>query len=110
MFPAEIVADRAAGTIAVVWDDGHQSLYGAELLRWSCPCATCAGEMGRPGILAGLERLPPDEFRLTDVRAVGTYGITPVWASGHATGIYAFDYLRDLCPCPLCAATRESPS
>ncbi|HCG03333.1 MAG TPA: hypothetical protein DEV93_22700, partial [Chloroflexi bacterium] len=68
MFPREIVADRQAGTIDVTWDDGHRSLYTAEHLRWSCPCATCAGEWGRPGLLEGVEQLPPDEFRLADVR------------------------------------------
>jgi len=25
---------------------------------------------------------------------VGGYAIQPVWADGHATGIYSFDYLR----------------
>jgi len=27
---------------------------------------------------------------------VGNYAICPVWASGHDTGIYTFDYLRSL--------------
>lgn len=106
MFPREIVADRGEGTISVVWDDGHRSTYTAELLRWACPCATCAGEWGRPGLLAGLSTLPADEFRLEDVRAVGTYAIAPLWASGHNTGIYSFDYLRSLCPCDICTAER----
>src|SRR5947209_2670045 len=96
MFPKEITADRQAGTISVVWEDGHRSLYTAEQLRWLCPCATCAGEMGRPGLLAGLDRLPAEEFRLEDVRAVGSYAIAPLWGSGHNTGIYSFDYLRSI--------------
>jgi DUF971 family protein len=107
MFPREIVADRQAGTLTVVWDDGHRSLYTAEQLRWSCPCATCAGEWGRAGVLEGLERLPAEELQLSGMRAVGTYAVAPEWASGHQTGIYSFEYLRSLCPCEECsAATR----
>jgi DUF971 family protein len=26
--------------------------------------------------------------------SVGGYAIQPVWADGHATGIYSFDYLK----------------
>jgi len=107
MFPREIVADRQAGTIDVTWDDGHRSLYTAEHLRWSCPCATCAGEWGRPGLLEGVEQLPPDEFRLADVRSVGTYAIAPRWASGHQTGIYSFEYLRSLCECEECGSASR---
>ncbi len=38
--------------------------------------------------------LTPAAFRLARVESVGTYGLQPVWADGHATGIYSFDYLR----------------
>jgi DUF971 family protein len=102
--PVGIEADRAGGTVTIEWADGHRSTYSSHLLRWACPCAVCAGEWGRPGVLAGLESLPPDEFTLTDVQAVGTYAVTPVWASGHSSGIYSFEYLRDRCPCEACRA------
>lgn len=102
MEPLSIVADRAAGTIAIEWNDGHRSEYTAAALRWACPCAECQGEWGRPGRLGGLDFLPPQELTLTDVQAVGTYAIAPVWASGHAQGLYTFEYLRELCPCAEC--------
>lgn len=103
-YPVDILAERGEGRLTVLWDDGHRSVYPVSLLRWRCPCAICSGEWGQPGVLAGLRVLPADELRLADVRAVGAYGITPVWASGHASGIYAFDYLRSLCPCLECVA------
>ncbi|MGH2444038.1 MAG: gamma-butyrobetaine hydroxylase-like domain-containing protein [Chloroflexota bacterium] len=102
MTPVEIVADRAAGTIAITWDDGHHSLYPTGRLRWACPCATCAGEWGRPGRLESLTVLPDEELTLVDVHAVGTYAISPIWASGHSSGIYSFEYLRELCDCREC--------
>jgi DUF971 family protein len=103
VIPTAIVADREAGTLTVEWEDGHRSEYSAEMLRWACPCAGCKGEWGRAGRLSSLSTLPPEELRLTDVQAVGTYAIMPVWASGHAQGIYSFEYLRSICPCNLCS-------
>lgn len=104
--PVAIEADRAAGTLTVQWEDGHRSVYPASLLRWSCPCAVCAGEWGRPGRLEGLDALPDAEMVLTDVKMVGTYAIMPVWASGHNEGIYSFEYLRSLCPCGACQGSQ----
>lgn len=107
MQPTEIVADRAGGTLTIGWDDEHLSVFSLAALRWACPCAVCAGEWGRPGRLAGLELLPPDELSLVDVHLVGPYGITPIWASGHASGIYSYDYLRSICPCEQCSGKDE---
>jgi DUF971 family protein len=107
--PVAIEADRGAGTLTIAWDDGHQSVYTVDQLRWACPCATCSGEWGRPGVLAALTSLPPEELRLADVRAVGMYAIAPVWASGHDSGIYSFDYLRSLCSCNECRAAHGTP-
>jgi DUF971 family protein len=103
-YPTDIVADRAAGTLTIGWDDGHASEYDAADLRWACPCAICAGEAGVPGRLATLSSLPPDELSLADVQTVGAYAIMPVWASGHASGIYSFEYLRSLCRCGNCVS------
>ncbi len=105
--PTAIDADRAAGTLAVAWDDGHRSVYSLDQLRWACPCAVCAGEWGSPGMLASLTSLPPEELQLADVHMVGMYAITPVWASGHDSGIYSFDYLRSLCRCEECQGAIE---
>lgn len=96
--PTAIEADRAAGTLTIAWDNGQRSVYTASQLRWACPCAVCSGEWGRPGVLASLTSLAPDELQLVDVSLVGSYAVCLVWASGHDTGIYTFDYLRSLSP------------
>lgn len=100
--PVAIEADRAAGTLSILWEDGHQSLYALAAIRWACPCAECRGEWGRPGRLNQVSSLPDEELRLVDLQMVGTYAIAPGWESGHATGIYPFDYLRSICPCDEC--------
>lgn len=65
-------------------------------LRWACPCAECRGEAGAPGRLARMDSLPDDELAVADVALIGQYALQIAFASGHATGIYTFRYLRDL--------------
>lgn len=38
--------------------------------------------------------LSPESFQLVRIVNIGGYAIQPVWADGHATGIFSFDYLR----------------
>jgi DUF971 family protein len=45
--------------------------------------------------------------KLMEIRPVGNYAIEFRWEDGHSTGIYAYDYLRSLCPCADCKASRE---
>jgi DUF971 family protein len=33
---------------------------------------------------------------------VGDYALQLTWGDGHATGIYTFVFLRELCACALC--------
>jgi len=49
--------------------------------------------------------LPPEDSSAThllNVEAVGSYALTIAWEDGHQYGIYRWDYLRALCPCPEC--------
>jgi DUF971 family protein len=82
--------------LAVKWEDGSESFILLEKLRRHCPCAACKGEVDVMGNLyKGPEKpLSPASFELRRVGWVGGYGIQPVWADGHSTGIYTFDYLR----------------
>jgi DUF971 family protein len=84
--------------LAIKWDDGGESYIPLEKLRQHCPCAGCKGEMDVMGNLyrPPARRLPPEAFRLTRLETVGGYALQPIWADGHATGLYSFDYLRRL--------------
>ncbi len=81
--------------LAIKWEDGHESFIPLEKLRRSCPCAGCKGEMDVMGNLykAPEQKLTPAAFQLRQIVPIGTYAVQPVWADGHATGIYSFDYL-----------------
>jgi len=63
-----IHADRAAGTLAIEWADGHATTYGFEPLRWLCPCAHCRGEAGMPGWLDSDPTLTVEQTRLTEAQ------------------------------------------
>ena len=84
--------------LAVKWDDGGESFIPLEKLRRHCPCAGCKGEMDVLGnVYKNPERpLPAAAFELVRIAGVGSYAIQPVWADGHTTGIYSFEYLKRL--------------
>jgi DUF971 family protein len=81
--------------LAVKWGDGGENFIPLENLRRACPCAGCKGEMD---ILGNLYKNPEKPlsakaFELVKLVSVGGYAIQPVWADGHNTGIYSFEYL-----------------
>ena len=84
--------------LAVKWDDGGESFILLEKLRRACPCAGCKGETD---ILGNLHKNPGDpltarSFELLRIGRVGGYAIQPVWADGHATGLFSFEYLKQI--------------
>jgi DUF971 family protein len=105
--PDGITADRQKRIMTVNWNDGHTSEIPFSLIRNACPCAECRGGHENMGadpepelFTAPVEDTP--ETRLVNVQAVGTYGVTPEWEDGHHYGIYSWNFLRKLCPCPVC--------
>jgi DUF971 family protein len=94
MRPLDI--QQIGAELAVKWADGTESFIGLEKLRRHCPCAGCKGEVDILGnVYRGPDRpLKPEAFALVRVVPVGGYAIQPVWADGHASGIYSFDYLK----------------
>ena len=108
-FPKKIRLKGENNSLAVDWSDGHHSAYPYRLLRDRCPCATCADSSGpqpvgeSPFPILGVKPLKPDRAEL-----VGRYALQIHWNDGHSSGIYSFDYLRGLCPCPECEVSRQS--
>jgi DUF971 family protein len=84
--------------LALKWDDGQESFIPLETFRRACPCAGCKGEVDVMGNLAkGPDRpLSPRSFELVRLNAVGGYAVQPVWGDGHQSGLYTFEYLRQL--------------
>ncbi len=98
----------------IAWTDGHQSHYEFSYLRDRCPCAVCTGEHSiapAAATPAAPSPLPIYKPRATvrAASAVGRYAVQFDFSDGHSTGIFSFDYLREICPCEACLAVRPSP-
>jgi len=108
--PTTIKVAGAENAVTIAWADGHLSSYPYGYLRGKCPCATCE-EQGpppdpdatNPFPMLGRTPLKPERAEL-----VGRYALQIYWNDGHSTGIYPFDFLRELCLCPECAAGRAA--
>ena len=102
---AEHIAVSRSKGIQIDWKDGHHSAYGLAYLREKCPCATCTGAHGAtPGAAKSGSpfQLYQPVLKLVDVEPAGSYALQLKWSDGHSTGIYSYDYLRRICPCPEC--------
>jgi DUF971 family protein len=100
--PAEIGPTEDASHLRIRWSDGHVSEYSPRYLRLRCRCAGCVDEY--TGVRTLLpEHVPPDVYPLRIVY-VGRYAIRFDWSDAHRTGIYSFEMLREICPCPECTA------
>ena len=102
------IKQTSADILTMTWDDGHVSPFTLHHLRDECPCAGCKGETVllhtfQPSPQAEL----PGRYDVKSISPVGSYAIQIVWGDGHDTGLYAWDYLRELCSCDECAKERN---
>jgi len=84
--------------LAVKWEDGSESFVPFETLRRACPCAGCKGEVDIMGNVYKNPDKPlmPSAFQLVRITNVGGYAVQPLWADGHASGLFPYDYLHRL--------------
>ncbi len=99
--PVEINHRKEKGVVRVTWEDGHVGEYECEYLRGYCPCALCQGHGAK------IKFIEVPDAKLAEISAVGNYAIQFTWQDGHNTGIYTFDYLKSLCPCPECNRSKD---
>ena len=96
--------------VEVTWSDGHESRYDFPYLRDHCPCALCNDEREKSVKTPTSTVLPMFKPRVTarSAAAVGNYAIQIQYSDGHATGIYSFECLREICPCEACGSLFRS--
>lgn len=99
------ITEFSDNAVAISWEDGHESIYLYEDLRSACPCAKCTGHSGKPRFK---KKIPvrtgtgDTGIRALKTELVGHYAVKFYWSDRHDTGIYPFDYLRDICECEQC--------
>jgi DUF971 family protein len=112
--PKSVKVNLTTGTgVDIEWNDSHKSHYSFPYLRDACPCAMCDDKRKKSGRKFGetpksttaLPMFKPSPKPLK-AEAVGKYAIKFNWNDGHELGIYSWNFLRDVCPCEECTATR----
>ncbi len=107
--PANITLNKQRHELNIQWDDNHSSAYPLNALREACPCALCReghefmGPQYDPDLIA---LQPARSYEVKDMQLVGNYALQLTWSDLHSSGIYTWDYLRRICPCPVCEAER----
>lgn len=91
-WPTELVFRRAQRTLAIAFDDGAAFEIPFELLRVESPSAEVRGHGAGP-----LPAVPGKRhIEVTDAKPVGRYAVRLVFNDGHASGIYAWDFLYQM--------------
>jgi DUF971 family protein len=88
--------------LAIKWEDGTESFIPLQKLRRCCPCAGCKGETDIMGNIYKNPSKPlsAHAFQLVRLDRIGGYAVQPVWADGHTTGLFSFDYLKHVADLP----------
>lgn len=93
--PRRIEVIAGGGAVLLAWDDGTTQELTAALLRTACPCAQCREPQGAEQARQAAAGPVPVEIR--DAELVGSYAVNFAFGpDGHSTGIFTYDYLRDL--------------
>jgi DUF971 family protein len=99
--PRHIDVKRAEG-LTVEWEDGTRSFFPVALLRRMSPSAEARQlreELARnPLTVLPAGRGPAAPLALQDAELVGNYAIRLRFSDGHDTGIYSWQYLREIDP------------
>jgi DUF971 family protein len=85
--------------LRISWSDGHSTRVPLQRFRDECPCAGCQGESDIFGDIKKPMLLPiaiPGKYELKSLTPVGNYAVAAVWGDGHDSGIYSWDYLREM--------------
>jgi DUF971 family protein len=93
--PRQII-EESDRELTIKWSDESERHFVAPELRRSCPCATCVNEWTGEKVLN--ESSISDDLTFTGISIVGRYALNFRFSDGHETGIYSFNYLRQLPP------------
>jgi DUF971 family protein len=91
-WPTELRLAKDRKVLTIAFDSGESFALPAEYLRVKSPSAEVQGHAPEERKTVPGKR----EVQILEVLAVGNYAVRLVFDDMHSTGIYAWDYLRDL--------------
>tara|TARA_B110000467_G_C17954974_1_gene281981 strand:- start:13 stop:408 length:396 start_codon:yes stop_codon:yes gene_type:complete len=92
MQPTDIKLHRKSGILELHYKDGVYELF-AEFLRVHSPSAEVRGHGPGQEVL----QIEKKNILITKIDQVGNYALRLHFSDDHNTGIYSWDYFRDLC-------------
>lgn len=91
--PTRINLHRQSGELELNWADGASARLPCEFLRVHSPSAEVRGHgPGQEVLQTGKKNVA-----ITNIEPVGNYALQLVFDDGHNSGIYSWEYLRELC-------------
>ncbi len=91
--PSTITLHRASRVLELGYADGSSFRLSAEYLRVHSPSAEVRGHGKGQAVLQTGKR----NVGITALEPVGHYALKLVFDDGHDSGLYSWDYLRELC-------------
>jgi len=90
--PTEITLHQQSKVLEITFNDGARYKLAFEFLRVSSPSAEVRGHgPGQETLQVGKR-----DVLLTDVEPAGNYAIKLTFDDGHDSGLYTWEYLREL--------------
>ena len=90
--PTEIKLHQKSRLLEIAFSDGHSFSLSYEFLRVFSPSAEVRGHGPGQEVL----QTGKSDVDIVALDPVGSYAVQPTFSDGHATGIYAWDYLYAL--------------
>lgn len=91
-WPTELRLSKDKKTLTLAFDSGERYELAAEYLRVKSPSAEVQGHAPEERKTVPGKR----EVMILEVLPVGNYAVRLVFDDMHSTGIYGWDYMRDL--------------
>lgn len=85
-------------SLEITWKDGNISEIKLTELRDKCPCVHCQGEsvILKSYIPIKAPFKPAGFYEIKKINPVGNYAVQIIWADNHDTGIYSWEFLKEL--------------
>lgn len=90
--PIRIVVSKSKSKLTASFDSGEEYEFPAEYLRVFSPSAEVRGHGRGQEVLQYGKR----HVGITSINQAGNYAIQIIFSDGHDSGIFSWDYLRDL--------------
>jgi len=91
-WPTELKVDKDKRVLTVTFDDGRSFMLPAELLRVLSPSAEVQGHSPEQRVTVGGKK----NVGIVRLEPVGNYAVRIVFDDGHDTGLFVWEYLREL--------------